>query len=81
MGEITGKYSVDFPLVKEFLNIPYAQPPVGDLRFKSPVPIDKWEDGHLDALEYGKKCIQNAVIDPSSSVCINLSIQFYLKKL
>ncbi len=23
--------------------IPYAQPPVGDLRFRHPRPIDKWD--------------------------------------
>lgn len=35
-----------------FLNIPYAQPPVNDLRFEAPVPPTAW-GGVRDALEYG----------------------------
>ena len=35
-----------------FLGIPFAQAPVGDLRFAAPVPPEPWE-GIRDALEYG----------------------------
>ncbi|WP_345762330.1 carboxylesterase/lipase family protein [Diaminobutyricibacter sp. McL0608] len=34
-----------------FLGIPFAEPPVGDLRFAAPMPKRPWE-GTLDALEY-----------------------------
>lgn len=35
-----------------FLGIPFAEPPVGDLRFEAPKPKAPWE-GVRDALEYG----------------------------
>src|SRR6187402_1889411 len=35
-----------------FLGIPFAQAPVGDLRFAAPVPPEPWK-GTRDALEYG----------------------------
>jgi para-nitrobenzyl esterase len=38
--------------VHAFRGIPYAQPPVGLLRFAAPVPHDPW-DGVLDACEFG----------------------------
>ncbi|KAJ8713352.1 hypothetical protein PYW07_013722 [Mythimna separata] len=43
----------------DFLNIPYAKPPVGDLRFKSPQPPEPWI-GERDATKYNESnlCIQ-----------------------
>jgi len=35
-----------------FLGIPFAQPPVGPLRFAAPVPVEPWE-GERDATAYG----------------------------
>jgi bile salt-stimulated lipase len=38
-----------------FKGIPYAEPPVGELRFRNPVPHRGWS-GLRKALEYGEKC-------------------------
>ena len=46
--------------VNEFLGIPYAAPPVGDLRWKPPVAAAKW-DGVRKATEFGSHCMQGKV--------------------
>ncbi|XP_011056898.1 PREDICTED: esterase E4-like [Acromyrmex echinatior] len=40
-----------------FRGIPYAKPPVGELRFKDPVPVEPW-DGERDASKYGNIAVQ-----------------------
>ena len=45
----------------EFLGIPYAQPPVGKLRFKDPKPVEPWTDV-LNAFTDGPTCMQNRFI-------------------
>ena len=42
-----------------FKGIRYAQPPIGQLRFKKPIPIQKWDDVK-DALKFGDKCWQRS---------------------
>jgi para-nitrobenzyl esterase len=41
----------------EFLGIPYAQPPVGDLRWRAPLPAKPWP-GVRDASKFGAACPQ-----------------------
>lgn len=41
----------------EFLGIPYAEPPVGKLRWRAPVPKKKWS-GIRDANAFGAPCTQ-----------------------
>lgn len=40
-GTVRGKASSLRPDVSEYLGIPYAKAPTGDLRFAAPVPADK----------------------------------------
>lgn len=40
-----------------FKGIPYAQPPIGELRYAEPVPAQAWT-GTLEATEFGGSCIQ-----------------------
>src|SRR5437879_10304632 len=41
--------------VDSFLGIPYAQPPVGDLRWRPPQPALPWR-GVRDTVAYGNRC-------------------------
>lgn len=43
--------------VREFKGIPFALPPIGDLRFSPPVPQTRWA-GTLDATQYKSRCPQ-----------------------
>lgn len=40
-----------------YKGLPYAEPPVGDLRWKAPVPATGWK-GVRDAARFGKSCLQ-----------------------
>lgn len=43
--------------IRIFKGIPYAQPPVGDLRWKEPQPAANWE-GVRAAVQFGPRCMQ-----------------------
>jgi para-nitrobenzyl esterase len=50
---------IETPAVKEYLGIPYAAPPVGELRWRPPQPRSRWH-GPLDASHFGNRCPQTA---------------------
>lgn len=43
--------------VDEYLGIPYAEPPVGELRFAAPKPVKPWS-GIKGATEFKASCLQ-----------------------
>ena len=52
--------SATSPGVRTFKGIPFAAPPVGDLRWKPPQPVKNWE-GVRRADQFGPRCMQRAI--------------------
>ena len=61
--------------IRSFLGIPYAAPPVGDLRWRTPQPAAKWK-GTLQAIEVGSQCPQTLSLSgPSDDEdCLYLNV-------
>jgi len=78
-GEIEGAYTADHQVIA-FKGIPYAAPPVGDLRWQPPQPAAKWKHV-LVTREFGSHCIQSTSYpdmifhDPGPSEdCLTLNV-------
>jgi triacylglycerol lipase len=56
-----------------FLGIPYAKPPIGNLRFRHPQSLDHKWDGILQATKYGHTCTQYSSITDISEDCLTLN--------
>ena len=50
--------------VQRFLGVPYATPPVGDLRWRAPQPLAPW-DGPREARRFGPVCPQPPATGPT----------------
>lgn len=65
--------------ITAFLGIPYAAPPVGDLRWRMPQPATHWS-GQRSATRYGPPCAQpaggafGATANGASEDCLTLNI-------
>lgn len=77
-GTIQGSTEQDGK-VRAYKGIPFAAPPVGDLRWKEPQPAAKW-DGVRDATKFGARCVQAPVFgdmvfrDEASEDCLFLNV-------
>ena len=56
-GMIVGATSADEPGVVSFKGIPFAAPPVGDLRWMAPQAVIPW-DGVRSGADFGSACLQ-----------------------
>src|SRR5262245_20271815 len=62
-----------------FKGIPYAHPPIGDLRWREPMPVKPW-DGVRDAVTFGAMCAQTSTLlvrngaEISKEDCLYLSV-------
>ena len=62
--------------VLKWLGVPFAQPPINNLRFKNPVPVRKWKE-LIDGTKWASRCIQiegDGIDENSSEDCLYLNI-------
>ena len=64
-GVIEGNYNVTNG-ISTYFGIPFAKPPVGDLRWKAPVPADKWS-GIKITKKFGPRPVQGLVFGDMNS--------------
>uniref|UniRef100_A0A914DA26 Carboxylesterase type B domain-containing protein n=1 Tax=Acrobeloides nanus TaxID=290746 RepID=A0A914DA26_9BILA len=80
-GKIEGKFYHTKKGIETqyFLGVPYAKPPIGNLRFQKPVPLDRWHDVKVcrkfapRAIQKNDPFEQNGGI-PDSENCLYLNI-------
>lgn len=63
-GIFTGLHNSEFSAVREFRSIPFAQPPVGSLRFQPPQPLSP-SSKHHSSTEFPPSCPQFVSSKPS----------------
>ena len=78
-GQIRGVSEGNSP-IKIFRGIPFAAPPVGDLRWQEPQPVTPWS-GIRDATAFGPRCMQQPLYSdmqfrspPPSEDCLYLNV-------
>ncbi|KUN16871.1 acetylcholinesterase [Streptomyces antibioticus] len=75
-GRVRGEVTAEG---RQFLGIPYAEPPVGKLRWTAPRPVKAWQ-GVRGAQDFGDKCVQGASWDPGyeqpsyTENCLDLNV-------
>lgn len=58
-GVIEGTYDTESGL-QVFLGVPFAKPPLGELRWKAPQPMDNW-NGVLQTKKFGSRPVQGRI--------------------
>src|SRR5947209_20335949 len=78
-GTLEGVVSADGK-VRTFKGIPFAAPPVGNLRWKAPQPVVPWT-GVRKAVDFGARCMQGNIYgdmifhdDGPSEDCLYLNL-------
>ncbi|KAB2575681.1 Lipase 1 [Lasiodiplodia theobromae] len=70
--------NTSIPGVEQFLGIPYAEPPLGALRFADPQPYTSGDPSQqIDATSYGPACLQDRAFEAANGLsedCLTLNI-------
>lgn len=73
-GQLEGEVVGD---ARRFLGIPYAEPPLGELRFAAPVKVAPWSQVR-DATEFGGRCAQPTSVNTGAGTdnedCLYLNV-------
>jgi carboxylesterase type B len=75
-GTVQGRHSPEWNQ-DFFLGIPYAQPPLGELRFRWPQSINTSFEGVFDASLYGHSCYQYGSNFNLSEDCLTINGMLY----
>jgi para-nitrobenzyl esterase len=62
-GLVQGAYEDGLTVYR---GIPFGAPPVGDLRWRAPQPVEKW-DGVKETVKFAPACIQGIMMGPGGS--------------
>src|SRR5260370_13680907 len=65
-GLLEGTHFGSEPNAVAFLGVPFAAPPIGELRWKPPQPTSKW-NGTREASNFGSPCPQLPPTQPGSA--------------
>ena len=75
-GRIAGNPRDDAGILS-FKGIPYAQPPIGNLRWRSPQPVSSWNHV-LNATQFGFTCWQGLpfypIYTPQNEDCLTINV-------
>lgn len=80
LGRVLGRQDRSSPNVLAFLGIPYAEPPIGKLRFRPPKPKRPWYPSIYKAFELSPECLQSELFSSNdlsrlrSEDCLYLNI-------
>jgi para-nitrobenzyl esterase len=77
-GGLVGGSTIAEGGVRLYRSIPYAAPPVGELRWQAPKPVVPWQ-GVLAPADFGPRCLQGRIFDDIvfkelSEDCLTLNI-------